>query len=139
MLRKALSLAFTLLLTAAHAPAQTNTAGAARQQQPAAQKPAPPAEESEEVVRITSKLVQLDVVVTDKEGRQVTDLKAEDFEILEDGRSQQITNFSYVSTGPSPSPAPSKGAEARAGATPSAPPPSAPRRVKLKKQNRARR
>ena len=44
-------------------------------------------EESDEddVVRITSNLVQIDAVVTDKKGRQVTDLKAEEFEILADG------------------------------------------------------
>jgi VWFA-related protein len=136
MHRKALSLAFALLLAAAHAPAQTASKNndAARQAQPAAQKPAPtPAEESgEEVVRITSKLVQLDVVVTDREGRQVTDLRAEDFEILEDGRPQQITNFSYVSTGPAPQPAPASPKEARAAAA-SAPPPVAPRRERVRR------
>ena len=47
-------------------------------------------------MRVTTSLVQVDVVVT-KDGKQVTDLKAEDFEILEDGRRQQITNFAYVS------------------------------------------
>src|SRR5215470_2446244 len=52
----------------------------------------------EEVVRIGVTLVQVDAVVTDSRGRQVTDLKPEDFEILEDGRSQHITNFAYIST-----------------------------------------
>ena len=51
----------------------------------------------QDVVRITTNLVQVDVVVT-KEGKQVTDLKPEDFEIFEDGRRQTITNFAYVST-----------------------------------------
>ncbi|MCA1557362.1 MAG: hypothetical protein LC731_02350, partial [Acidobacteria bacterium] len=50
----------------------------------------------EEVVRITTNLVQLDAVVTDRSGVQVTDLKPEDFEITEDDRAQTITNFSYV-------------------------------------------
>jgi VWFA-related protein len=60
----------------------------------------------DEVVRITTNLVQLDVVVTDKDGRQVTNLSAEDFEIREDGRTQAITNFSYISTvGTPPAPA----------------------------------
>lgn len=54
--------------------------------------------EEDEVVRITTNLVQLDVVVTDKDGRQVTNLSAEDFEIREDGRAQAISNFSYIST-----------------------------------------
>lgn len=57
------------------------------------QKPAQ--SEADDVVRITTNLVQVDAVVTDKNGRPVTDLKAEEVEILEDGRPQKITNFSY--------------------------------------------
>jgi hypothetical protein len=44
--------------------------------------------DDDEVVRITSNLVQVDVVVTDSKGKQVTDLSAEDFELLEDKRPQ---------------------------------------------------
>ena len=51
----------------------------------------------EDVVRVTTNLVQIDVVVTDKEGKQVTDLRPDDFEISEDGKRQQVTNFSYIS------------------------------------------
>ena len=59
------------------------------------------------VIRITVNLVQVDAVVTDSKGRQVTNLKPEDFEILEDRRPQKITNFSYVSVaGPAASVAP---------------------------------
>lgn len=54
----------------------------------------------DDVVRISVNLVQVDAVVTDKDGRQVTNLRAEDFQLLEDGRPQKITNFSYVSTQP---------------------------------------
>ncbi|MFL6335964.1 MAG: VWA domain-containing protein [Pyrinomonadaceae bacterium] len=61
------------------------------------------APDEDEVVRISTNLVQVDAVVTGGDGRQVTDLSARDFEILEDGRPQQIANFSYVSLGgPSP-------------------------------------
>jgi VWFA-related protein len=35
--------------------------------------------------------------VTDKSGKAVTDLRPEEVEILEDGRSQKVTNFSFVS------------------------------------------
>lgn len=52
----------------------------------------------DDVVRITSNLVQVDAVVTDSKGRLVTDLTAEDFEILEDNRPQKITNLSFVSS-----------------------------------------
>src|SRR5580693_1972563 len=48
------------------------------------------------VIRVTVDLVQVDAVVTDSQGRHVTGLKAEDFEILEDGKPQKITHFSYV-------------------------------------------
>ncbi|HEX8503259.1 MAG TPA: VWA domain-containing protein [Pyrinomonadaceae bacterium] len=55
-------------------------------------------QEEDEVVRITSNLIQVDAVVLDARGRQVTDLSAGDFELSEDGRPQAITNFSYVDT-----------------------------------------
>jgi VWFA-related protein len=54
--------------------------------------------ESDDVVRITTNLVQVDAVVTDKDGKVVTDLKPEEIRILEDGRAQKITNFSYYVT-----------------------------------------
>jgi VWFA-related protein len=55
-------------------------------------------DEDGEVVRITTNLVQVDAVITDKDGKLVTDLRPEEIEILEDGRPQRITNFSFVST-----------------------------------------
>jgi VWFA-related protein len=55
---------------------------------------------SDEVVRTTTNLVQLDVVVTDKEGKVVTDLQPQDFEVTEEQSKQQITNFSYINLGP---------------------------------------
>jgi VWFA-related protein len=59
--------------------------------------PPPPVPGDEDVVRITANLVQVDAVVTDKKGQQVTDLSDQDFEVFEDGRPQKITNLSYVS------------------------------------------
>ena len=63
---------------------------------PATQTPKPPDVDSQDVVRITTNLVQVDAVVT-KDGKYVTDLTADDFELFEDGKPQPITNFSYVS------------------------------------------
>ena len=60
---------------------------------PAQERPQQP--EADDVVRITTNLVQVDAVVTDKDGKLVTDLKAEEVEIYEDGREQEITNFSF--------------------------------------------
>lgn len=50
----------------------------------------------EEVVKITTNLVQVDAIVTDRKGKVVTDLAPSEFQIFEDGRPQQITNFSFV-------------------------------------------
>jgi VWFA-related protein len=48
------------------------------------------------VIRINVNLVQVDAVVTDSKGKPVTDLKAEDFELLQDGKAQKIRNFEFV-------------------------------------------
>jgi VWFA-related protein len=63
-----------------------------------AQQPQQQTQDQEDVVRISTNLVQIDAVVTDKNGNLVTDLKPEDFVITEDDKPQQITNFSYIST-----------------------------------------
>jgi hypothetical protein len=60
--------------------------------------------DSEDVVRITTNLVQVDAVVTDKNGKVLTDLKPDEIRIMEDGRLQKITNFSYNVTESPPSP-----------------------------------
>jgi VWFA-related protein len=54
--------------------------------------------EDADVVKITTNLVQVDAIVTDKNGKIVTDLKPEEVEILEDGRKQKITHFSFSAT-----------------------------------------
>ena len=82
-------------------------------------------EQDQDVVRITTNLVQVDVVVT-KDGKHVIDLKPEDFEILEDGRAQQITTFAYVSTNTTTAATPNNNAEAPA----VIPKPPLPREIK---------
>ncbi len=47
----------------------------------------------EPVARISTELVQLDIVVTDRDGKLVRDLKRETFQLLEDGKAQVITHF----------------------------------------------
>jgi VWFA-related protein len=69
------------------------TSVTAQKSSPAPQQNAP---DEAEVVRVTTNLVQIDVTVTDRDGRQVTDLRPEEFEVFEDGRQQALTNFSYV-------------------------------------------
>ena len=58
-----------------------------------AQTQTPPARDDDEVVRVKSNLVNLDVMVKDKKGHYLTDLKAEDFTVYEDGVPQQVMFF----------------------------------------------
>jgi len=51
---------------------------------------------NEPVIRITTSLVQIDAIVTDRNGKLVTDLRAGDFEILQDGKRRDVTAFSVV-------------------------------------------
>lgn len=70
------------------------------QQQPPRQsqkKPEPtPSAEQDTVVKINTNLVQVDAVVKDETGRIVTDLKAEDFEIVENKRAHPVGYCSYI-------------------------------------------
>ena len=61
--------------------------------------PKPEAAETDDVIRISTELVQTDVMVFDKQGNYVNDLKQEDFELLVDGQSQPIAFFDSVVTG----------------------------------------
>jgi VWFA-related protein len=56
--------------------------------------PLPPIAES-----VTVAITNVEVVVTDSKGRRVPGLKQEDFEVIEDGIPQRITNFYSVSGG----------------------------------------
>ncbi len=75
------------------------SAGLARQQP--AQQPPPPVrpEEPDEVVRVTTEIVQTDVTVVDGDGKFVDGLKAGDFELKVDGKPQAIQFFERVAAG----------------------------------------
>jgi VWFA-related protein len=60
----------------------------------AGQTPAPAAPQPTFKLRVD--YVEVDVVVTDKTGTLVRDLKKEDFQVLEDGKNQTVTNFTHV-------------------------------------------
>jgi VWFA-related protein len=87
---RALTFALALVLTGlAGLRAQTPT--------PAAQQPAqPPAAPDQPIFRTGINTVRVDVIVTDKQGKPVTDLKLEDFEIQEDGKPQKAETFRLV-------------------------------------------
>jgi Ca-activated chloride channel family protein len=55
-------------------------------------------EDDEEVVRVNSELVVLNVTVTDSEGQYVHKLKRTDFKVFEDGREQRVGLFSVEET-----------------------------------------
>ena len=73
-------------------------------QQPAA--PAADSQRSEAIFTVTSTLVQVDAVVTDSKGHQITDLTPADFQVFEDGKLQTLTHFSYVRVAAEHKPAP---------------------------------
>jgi VWFA-related protein len=66
--------------------------------------------------RIAVDVVRLDAVVTDKDGKLVTDLTADDFDVHQDGRPQKISLVRWIpiagpqTTVAAPSPSPSAGA-----------------------------
>lgn len=50
-----------------------------------------------DVVKISTNLIQIDVTVTDKKGKVVSDLRPDEIEVYENGKKQEISNFSFVS------------------------------------------
>src|SRR5436190_1023788 len=74
--------------------AGTEQNGDPRKQDPAA------ADEVDEgdVVRVETQLVSVPAVVTDSAGRPLSGLRAENFQIIEDGKPQTITNFGTTET-----------------------------------------
>lgn len=81
MIKKSVSLVFLLLCVvpccAQTPPSQTR----------------PP---DEDRVVVNTNLVQVDAIVTDKNGKQINDLRPVDFELIEGGRPRDIVGFSYV-------------------------------------------
>lgn len=84
--------------------AQQNGAGTSASQptapqgQPPATTPAPPTgPNGQPVFRTGINFVRVDVIVSDKNGNPVGDLKPEDFEVVEQGKAQSIETFKLVS------------------------------------------
>jgi len=64
--------------------------------------PTPPPETDDDVVRIKTNLVQVDVVAVDNKGQQVTGLTASDFKIIDNGRERVPEFVTYVSLARAP-------------------------------------
>jgi len=67
-----------------------------------AQEGPPPKTAPAPVFGALTQAVVLDVVAHDKKGRTVRDLRAEDFEVLEEGAPKAITGFRFVESAPVP-------------------------------------
>jgi hypothetical protein len=96
-----LTCALVLACPVPPAPARQQQAPAQQQQsqQPRQPTPArPPSErpaEPDEVLQVNTRVVFLDALVTDKKTRALAaDLKAENFEVVADGRARELTYFS---------------------------------------------
>ena len=70
-------------------------------------------------VQLSAGEVLLDLVVTDKRGRSVLDLRPGEVEVYENGQRQQVTSFGIVRVGPQPPGLP--GAPAAAATTSASP------------------
>lgn len=95
-------------------------AAAAAQEPVATPVPTPPPSEDGRVVKISTAIIQLDVTVTDKKGKPVTDLKADELEIYENGVKQDISGFNFVAN---PQPKPKSEREKKDPSVPSIPEP----------------
>ncbi len=67
----------------------------AQQTQPAPNPGFPPPMTRGHAIRTETNMVLVDTVVTDKKGEYITDLKAKDFRVSEDGKDMPIKSFSY--------------------------------------------
>ncbi|HEX8163194.1 MAG TPA: VWA domain-containing protein [Pyrinomonadaceae bacterium] len=70
-------------------------ASVAFSQQPAPQ-PTPPQGQQDEALKVSTAVVQLDVIVTDKTGRRVTGLDASDFQVTDDNTPRPVDYFTAI-------------------------------------------
>ena len=87
--RRSVPLALALIALTFAAPSAKQEAGTAPPQEEDGQQAEPPR------FRVETNFVRADVYVTEN-GEPVRDLRAEDFELLEDGKPQAIDTFEYV-------------------------------------------
>ncbi|MFY9729834.1 MAG: VWA domain-containing protein [Candidatus Acidiferrales bacterium] len=82
--------AFLGWLLASSSSAQAQSAPA-----PAAAESASQPQQNGPVVRSETRLVRVDVIVTDKKGNYIHDLTANDFKVYDDNKQQEVANFSF--------------------------------------------
>src|SRR3954447_17537366 len=80
----------TFAIAGALAVALCSAGGRAQQPQTGDDKPGQPA------VRAGINFVSVDVIISDKNGNNISDLKESDFEITEDGKPQTVESFKFI-------------------------------------------
>src|ERR1043165_8754257 len=61
--------------------------------------PTPTPTPDEDVIKISSNLIQFDVSVVDKNGKPIRDLRPDEIEVYQNGRKRTLTSLDFVSTG----------------------------------------
>jgi len=84
----------TLLVTGLVGVALCTAGGRAQQQEP--QQPAADAPAAQPAFRAGINFVSVDVIISDKSGANVADLKQSDFEVTEDGKPQTVESFKFI-------------------------------------------
>lgn len=76
--------------------------GSALSQTPSTPQKPQPEIVPDDIIRISTALVQTDVVVTDKNDQAITDLKLDEFKLYENGKRQEVKFIEFVSPEASP-------------------------------------
>ena len=98
------------------------TSLSASAQKPAEKKNPTDTNDQDQPIKMTTTLVEVRAVVTDKQGQPVRDLKQEDFEVVENKQPQEISFFSQITVGLGVSNPTAGAPQPTAGAAPSAVP-----------------
>ena len=88
--------AVSLVLTVGLAGQQTSQQTSQAASEPARPRAAQPAEQPAVTFRVEVNYVEVDAIVTDERGNIVRDLTRDEFQILEDGKPQQVDLFALV-------------------------------------------
>jgi VWFA-related protein len=99
------TLSFALATVSSGAASSQQQGGTSVDPQPApAQPQAQPSADQQPTFRAGISFVRVDVIVLDRDGRPLVDLTQDDFEVLEDGKPQQIQSFKLVQLPTTPVP-----------------------------------
>jgi VWFA-related protein len=93
LIRRPAAVVASMLASLAVLAAQTTSSPPPAQGQPPQQQTPPP---QQPTFRARVDSVSVDVIVTDRQGNPVTDLKAEDFDVRESGKPQKVDSFKFI-------------------------------------------